>query len=150
MRIDRTPGGDDGYGGAVVEHAPSPGIPGTGKDLVRCRRITIEQKRVMPKSRHEGPFDGRAQANRHLPDARLRPGVWCPAHLILLYPWRKELGGKGIQRTWIVAGPTDRRTVPTIPMEREDAPGREGASCRLDIAAVADALRAIVDPGAPS
>ena len=78
--------------------------------------------------------------------------------LILLYPWHEELGGKGIQRTWIVAEPTDRRAVATAPKEREDAPGCKGASCRLDIAvvdvgrpdAVADALRAIVDSGAPS
>ena len=78
--------------------------------------------------------------------------------LILLYPWRKELCRKGIQRTWIVAEPTDRCAAATVPKEREDAPGREGGPCRLDIAAVdvgrpdavADALCAIVDSGAPS
>ena len=78
--------------------------------------------------------------------------------LILLYPWHEELGGKGIQRTWIVAEPADRCAVATASKEREDAPGCEGASCRLDIAvvdvgrpdAVAGALRAIVDSGAPS
>ena len=78
--------------------------------------------------------------------------------LILLYPRHEELGGKGIQRTWIVAEPADRCAVATAPKEREDTPGCEGASCRLDIAvvdvgrpdAVAGALRAIVDSGAPS
>ena len=77
--------------------------------------------------------------------------------LILLYPWHKELGEHGepdkkggILRTWTVAEPgtTDE--------------GSETA-CRLDVAAVdvgspgavapdaiARALRAIVDPGAPS
>ena len=78
--------------------------------------------------------------------------------LILLYPRHEELGGKRIQRTWIVAEPADRRAKATVPEEKEDAPGREGASCRLDIAvvdvgrpdAVAGALRAIVDSGAPS
>ena len=78
--------------------------------------------------------------------------------LILLYPWHEALGGKRIQRTWIVAEPTDRRAVATVSKEREDAPGCEGASCRLDIAvvdvgrpdAVAGALCAIVDPDAPS
>ena len=78
--------------------------------------------------------------------------------LILLYPWHEELGRKGILRTWIVAEPADRCAAATASMEKEDAPGCEGASCRLDIAvvdvgrpdAVADALRAIVDSGAPS
>ena len=78
--------------------------------------------------------------------------------LILLYPWHEELGGKRIQRTWFVAEPADLRAKTTAPKEREDAPGCEGASCRLDIAVVdvgrpdtvTGALRAIVDPGAPS
>ena len=78
--------------------------------------------------------------------------------LILLYPRHEELGGKRIQRTWIVAEPTDRCAGATASKEKEDAPGCEGASCRLDIAvvdvgrpdAVADALSAIVDSGAPS
>ena len=84
--------------------------------------------------------------------------AYGPERLILLYPWREELGGKGIQRTWIVAEPTDRCAVATVPKEKVDAPGCEGASCRLVIAvidvgrpdAVTDALRAIVDSGAPS
>ena len=78
--------------------------------------------------------------------------------LILLYPRHEELGGKGIRRTWIVPEPTGRCAVATAPKEKEDAPGCEGASCRLDIAvvdvgrpdAVAGALCAIVDSGAPS
>ena len=78
--------------------------------------------------------------------------------LILLYPRHEELGGKRIQRTWIVAEPTDRCAGATASKEKEDAPGCEGASCRLDIAvvdvgrpdAVTGALRAIVDSNAPS
>ena len=81
--------------------------------------------------------------------------VYGAGRLILLYPWRKKLGGKRIQRTWIVAEPADRRAVATVPKEQEPS---EGAICRLDVAvvdigrpdAVIGTLRAIVDRGAAS
>ena len=76
--------------------------------------------------------------------------------LILLYPWHEELSGKELQRTWLVAEPTDRRAVSVVP--KEDVPRPEGANCYLNVvvvdvgrpAAVVGALRAIVDRSAAS